>query len=185
MTVPSTIVVTVEDDSPTASQALVTGTVDEDGLAGGIAGGPGAVSGTATVASGSVAALFNSGADTPLSYSLLSGTGGLPALTSGGAEVTYAVVGDTLTASAGGEAVFTFALAADGSYTFTPPSSNPSPDPQRRGRRRQRKRDLSIALGFADPGPVAARRQRDRQRRWAGHHDRRATRPMRRTTAPP
>ena len=119
VTVPSAIVVTVEDDSPTATQTILTGTVDEDGVAGGIAGGPDDVPGAATVASGNVAALFNSGADAPLTYSLLSGTTGLPSLTSGGVAITYAVVGDTLTASAGGEPVFTFVLEADGDYTFT------------------------------------------------------------------
>ncbi|MEO8175168.1 MAG: choice-of-anchor K domain-containing protein [Sphingomicrobium sp.] len=146
VTVPSTIVVTVEDDSPTASQALVTGTVDEDGLPGGIPGGPGDVAGTATVASGSVATLFHSGADTPLTYSLLSSTAGLPSLTSGGVAVTYAVAGDTLTASAGGEAVFTFALGSDGNFTFTllQPLDHPTLNGQPGD---DTENDLSIAFG--------------------------------------
>ena len=45
-----------------------TGTVDEDGVPGGIAGGIGDVAGEATVASGNVSGLFNSGADPPLTY---------------------------------------------------------------------------------------------------------------------
>ncbi|MGH8859591.1 MAG: hypothetical protein ACREXG_16420, partial [Polaromonas sp.] len=53
------------DDGPTASLTQLTGTVDEDGVSGGIAGGTGDVAGEATTASGSVAALFNPGADQP------------------------------------------------------------------------------------------------------------------------
>ena len=113
------LVITVDDDTPTASGNQVTGTVDEDGVPGGIAGGTGDVAGEATVATGSVSTLFNSGADQPLSFSLLTGTGGLPALTSNGVAVTYQVVGNTLTASAGGNTVFTFVLNANGTWTFT------------------------------------------------------------------
>ncbi|CAN7334059.1 beta strand repeat-containing protein [Mesorhizobium caraganae] len=114
------LVVTVDDDTPTASQAQQTGTVDEDGVPGGIAGGTGDVAGEVTVASGSVTPLFNSGADAPLTFSLNSNTSGLPALTSGGVAVTYSVVGNTLTASAGANTVFTFALnGTTGAWTFT------------------------------------------------------------------
>ena len=63
-------------------------------MPGGIAGGTGDVAGAATVATGSVAPLFNSGADQPLTFSLDTVTTGLPALTSGGVTVTYAVVGN-------------------------------------------------------------------------------------------
>ena len=114
------LIVTVDDDTPTASQAQQTGTVDEDGVPGGIAGGTGDVAGEATVATGSVAPLFNFGADQPLTFSLSTDTSGLPALTSGGVAVTYAVVGNLLTASAGGNTVFTFALnGTTGAWTFT------------------------------------------------------------------
>ena len=117
---PNALIVTVDDDTPTASQASQTGTVDEDGVPGGIAGGTGDVTGEATVATGSVAPLFNSGADQPLTFSLKTDTSGLPGLTSGGVAVTYAVVGNTLTASAGGNTVFTFALdGITGAWTFT------------------------------------------------------------------
>ncbi|MDH4560028.1 hypothetical protein E8F06_03320, partial [Pseudomonas sp. BN411] len=108
-----------EDDGPSANGTAVAGTVDEDGLAGGIAGGTGDVAGAATVASGSVTGIFQSGADAPLSYSLSSDTSGLPTLTSGGVAVTYSVVGNTLTASAGAVDVFTFSLTAAGAYSFT------------------------------------------------------------------
>ena len=108
-----------EDDGPSANGTAVAGTVDEDGLAGGIAGGTGDVAGVATTASGSVTGIFQSGADAPLSYALSSDTSGLPALTSGGVAVTYSVVGNTLTASAGAVAVFTFSLTAAGAYGFT------------------------------------------------------------------
>ncbi|MFA1366432.1 enhanced entry virulence factor RtxA, partial [Legionella pneumophila] len=109
----------VKDDGPVASATKLTGVVDEDGLAGGIAGGTGDVAGQAVAASGNVATLFQSGADAPLSYSLNSSTSGLPALSSGGVALTYAVSGDTLTASANGTDVFTFTLGSNGNYTFT------------------------------------------------------------------
>ncbi|MFO2624308.1 type I secretion C-terminal target domain-containing protein, partial [Legionella pneumophila serogroup 1] len=113
------LVITVDDDTPVASATKLTGVVDEDGLAGGIAGGTGDVAGQAVAASGNVATLFQSGADAPLSYSLNPNTSGLPALSSGGVALTYAVSGDTLTASAGSTQVFTFTLNASGNYTFT------------------------------------------------------------------
>ncbi|WPN60376.1 hypothetical protein [Pseudomonas sp. P9_31] len=113
------LVITVDDDTPTATGTAVTGTVDEDGLASGIAGGTGDVTGEATTASGSVTGIFQSGADTPLSYALSSDTSGLPALNSGGVALVYSVLGDTLTAKAGATDVFTFSLSAAGAYTFT------------------------------------------------------------------
>jgi T1SS-143 domain-containing protein len=117
---PGTVNINVDDDTPIATATLLTGTVDEDGVSGGIAGGTGDVPGESTVASGSVATLFSAGADAPLTYSLLANTSGLPALTSGGVAITYSVVGNTLTASAGGNTVFTFTVnATTGAYTFT------------------------------------------------------------------
>ncbi|KAA5840805.1 hypothetical protein F2A38_17330, partial [Pseudomonas chlororaphis] len=113
------LVITVDDDTPTASGTAATGTVDEDGLANGIAGGVGDVAGEATNASGSVTGIFQSGADVPLSYALSSDTSGLPALSSGGVALVYSVAGDTLTAKAGAVDVFTFSLSAAGDYSFT------------------------------------------------------------------
>ncbi|SFZ37030.1 Leukotoxin [Legionella pneumophila] len=113
------LVITVDDDTPIASANKLTGVVDEDGLTGGIAGGVGDVAGQAVAASGNVATLFQSGADAPLTYSLNANTSGLPALSSGGVALTYAVSGDTLTASAGSTQVFTFTLNANGNYSFT------------------------------------------------------------------
>ncbi|WP_341535316.1 type I secretion C-terminal target domain-containing protein [Legionella pneumophila] len=66
-----------------------------------------------------MATLFQSGADAPLTYSLNASTSGLPALSSGGVALTYAVSGNTLTASAGSTQVFTFTLNANGNYSFT------------------------------------------------------------------
>ncbi|MEE9102040.1 DUF5801 repeats-in-toxin domain-containing protein [Pseudomonas nitroreducens] len=114
------LVITVDDDTPTANGSAATGTVDEDGLPNGIAGGVGDVPGTATVATGSVTGIFHSGADVPLTYSLGTDTSGLPALNSGGVALTYSVSGNLLTASAGAATVFTFSLnATTGAYTFT------------------------------------------------------------------
>ncbi|AZD08975.1 hypothetical protein C4K26_3574 [Pseudomonas chlororaphis] len=113
------LVISVDDDTPTAAGTAEAGTVDEDGLANGIAGGVGDVPGELTTASGSVTAIFQSGADVPLSYALSSDTSGLPALTSGGVALVYSVVGDTLTAKAGAVDVFTFSLSAAGAYSFS------------------------------------------------------------------
>ncbi|MFJ4138664.1 T1SS-143 repeat domain-containing protein [Pseudomonas fragi] len=129
------LVITVDDDTPIASINLLTGTVDEDGVhegavdsgpGDGIPGGTGDVAGEVVLASGNVSALFQSGADEPLSYSLT--TNGLTALglKSGGVTVTYATTYDAgsntwlLTASAGaGNSVFTFSVqAATGAYAF-------------------------------------------------------------------
>ncbi|MFM9185303.1 hypothetical protein, partial [Legionella pneumophila] len=50
----------VKDDGPSVSSTKLTGVVDEDGLAGGIAGGTGDMAGQAVAASGNVATLFQS-----------------------------------------------------------------------------------------------------------------------------
>src|SRR4029079_17154759 len=68
VTATGTVSVTVDDDTPVAVAGTSTGTVDEDGLPGGIAGGTGDVTGEALIATGSVTALFQSGADVPLTY---------------------------------------------------------------------------------------------------------------------
>ncbi|AIC20742.1 hypothetical protein EY04_18080 [Pseudomonas chlororaphis] len=134
------LVITVDDDTPTANGAAEAGTVDEDGLANGIAGGVGDVAGEATTASGSVTGIFQSGADVPLTYSLSSDTSGLPALTSGGVALVYSVAGDTLTAKAGATDVFTFSLSAAGAYSFTllQPLDHPAGDNEN---------DITINLG--------------------------------------
>src|SRR6266404_3577650 len=117
--------VTVIDDIPVATGATVSGgTVDEDGLAAGIAAGDG---GTAVLltSSGSVTGLFLSGADAPLHYSFTN-LAGLPALSSGGVPLAYAVTIDatthveTLTAKANGATVFTLTLdETSGATQFT------------------------------------------------------------------
>src|SRR5207247_471417 len=117
------LAITVVDDVPVATNAQLSGSVDEDGLPLGIAAGDGG-NVSMTIASGNVSTLFLSGADAPLHYSFTN-LAGLPALTSGGVPVTYAVVTvagvETLTASAGvGNTVFTVTLnETTGAYTFT------------------------------------------------------------------
>jgi large repetitive protein len=118
-TTATTLTISIEDDSAIAITATTPGTVDEDGLSGGIAGGTGDVAGIATTATGSVTGLFAGGADAPVAYSLSTVTAGLPTLTSGGAAITYAVVGNVLTASAGVNPVFTLTLnATTGQWDF-------------------------------------------------------------------
>ena len=124
------LVVSVDDDLPVpANEGSVTGLVDEDNLPNGnndnapgddyLGNADGDNDGTTTSgAAGSLASLYSVGADDPLSFGLSTDTSGLPALTSGGVAVTYAVVGNVLTASAGGSTVFTLTVNADGSWTF-------------------------------------------------------------------
>ncbi|RNF33909.1 DUF5801 repeats-in-toxin domain-containing protein [Paracoccus methylarcula] len=104
------------DDGPSVVGEPQLGVVDEDGLPGGIAGGVDDAPGEATMASGDLTDLIGSGADTPATFSLSTDTSGLPVLTSGGAPVSYSVAGDLLTATAGGETVFTLQvnIAPDG-----------------------------------------------------------------------
>ena len=116
-------VLDIEDDIPVAvvEPNPVTGQVDEDLLADGnndSADGDDAGGTTDSGGAGSLLTLFNIGADQPGKVVLLSDTSGLPDLTSNGVAVTYAVVGDTLTASAGGNDVFTLTVNEDGSWEF-------------------------------------------------------------------
>ena len=55
---------------------------------------------------------------TSTTFSLSSDTSGLPKLMAGGTLVSYSVAGNVLTASAGGETVFTLTVAPDGSFSF-------------------------------------------------------------------
>ncbi len=133
--------INVDDDTPTVATGTVTGAVDEDALSNhdtdGVPLRPGEVDGTplTAVATGSLGALFNPGADTPLHYSLLSSNAAINTLInqhvkSGGVELSYSVSGDTLTAYLNTNAtpgyqsgqdtpVFTLQIATDGTYTFT------------------------------------------------------------------
>ena len=115
------ITINVDDDTPVATEGQnVGGIVDEDELPAGIGdNAPGDDAGGTTV-NGNVGALFQSGADQPLTYSLTGDTTGLPALSSGGQTVSYTPTGNTLTASTSAGTVFTLVLtAATGAYTFT------------------------------------------------------------------
>ena len=117
----SSLVINVDDDTPTAIDASSTGTVDEDGLSGGISdNGTDDAPGADTTTGGSVTGLFSAGADSPLTYALNpAAAGGLPALTSNGVTVDYVVTATTVTATAGGSPIFTFTLNADtGAWTF-------------------------------------------------------------------
>ena len=170
-TVDGTLVVNVDDDTPIATAGTSSGTVDEDGVlegaadAGpgdGILGGPGDFVDPTRMATttsrrrrGRLSALFQSGADEPLTYSLSTDTSGLTAqgLTSGGVALTYAVVGNVLTAAAGaGNTVFTFSLnGGDGGWTFNledqldHPTLDGLPGDNTEN-------DLTITVGLADPG---------------------------------
>ena len=132
----STFVVTVVDDLPYVEGEIPVAAVQEDALDNydtatgfGSSGNPDDA-GDTTVATGSVAPLFKSGADVPLSFSLTDNTSSLPSLESKGQPVSYQVVGNTLYAyeNIGGGAgyddgtdrpVFTLELATNGDYTFT------------------------------------------------------------------
>jgi T1SS-143 domain-containing protein len=117
----------VEDDVPEArvvgQRPWVSGQVDEDETAAGITDGDG----TTNVVVGAAGALHNAiafGADGPGSVGLSSDPDALDALeaqnlTSGGVALDYSVVGNLLTATAGGQPVFTLQIDPDGGYTFT------------------------------------------------------------------
>ena len=140
-TLPATaVLVTVDDDMPVAvSGATSRGSSTRTLSAGNDDSAPGDcdpdldLDADETTASGSVAGLFNEGADQPASYQLLTSTSGLPALTSGGVAVTYSVVGNVLTATAGATTVFTYTLdATSGNWAFNCSASSIIP---RAGRR--------------------------------------------------
>ena len=124
----------VDDDTPIALQTanLSIGTVDEDGVlegvadngpGDGIAGGTGDVAGESVTANGNVSALFQSGADEPLTYGFTGNavtTLQALGLTSGGVALGYAIAANTVTASVPAGDVFTFTLnPATGAWTFT------------------------------------------------------------------
>ncbi|MDR7028491.1 T1SS-143 repeat domain-containing protein [Rhizobium rosettiformans] len=89
------------------------------GLLNSLAGTPGSAAPTSAIFN--LSPLVSVGADEGLTFSLKSGTSGLPALKSGGQDLVYTVVNNTLTATAGenGPTVFTLSLTASGSGTFT------------------------------------------------------------------
>ncbi|ENO3979136.1 retention module-containing protein, partial [Aeromonas veronii] len=115
----------VEDDVPVLAggeeaQVRVAGQVQEDALASGNSEGTGQ-SVSASGAAGTLNSLVNFGADGAGSFGLdidvssLVGQG----LTSSGVALSYSVVGNVLTASAGSVSVFTLTVGVDGSYSFT------------------------------------------------------------------
>ncbi|MES2699116.1 MAG: DUF5801 repeats-in-toxin domain-containing protein [Pseudomonadota bacterium] len=125
-TAPVSLNIVVDDSTPRAIAATSTGTVDEDGLTGGIANyGTNDVTGADTTASSSVTGLFTAGADAPLTYGLdASSTAALGALglKSNGDVLAYSIVGNTITATTaiGDVEVFTFTLnATSGVWNFT------------------------------------------------------------------
>ena len=129
--VAGSFVVTIENDVPVANEDREAITIDvvEDALSttlGDPAICPRAISMPARTFSptrrraaiGSLDALFNVGADEPLTYALSLDTSDLPALLSQGEEVSYVSDGTTLTATAGGRTVFTLTVNPDGSWSF-------------------------------------------------------------------
>jgi T1SS-143 domain-containing protein len=118
----ASINITFNDDAPVQAAATEEAHVDEDELPNGITDSDSEL----TTASGSISALGSVGADGLGSFTFDStALGGLPALTSGGATVHYAVVSGTLIAYTGADPsilanqVFTVSLTSGGSYTVT------------------------------------------------------------------
>ncbi|WP_260425953.1 retention module-containing protein [Aeromonas veronii] len=115
----------VEDDVPVLAggedeRPQVGGQVQEDALASGNSEGTGQ-SASASGAAGTLNNLVNFGADGAGSFGLGSDVSSLTAqgLTSGGVALSYSVVGNVLTASAGSVPLFTLTVGVDGSYSFT------------------------------------------------------------------
>ncbi|MCG7507752.1 DUF5801 repeats-in-toxin domain-containing protein, partial [Mesorhizobium retamae] len=121
-------VIAFEDDGPTAIaggagvQATVAedtmSTADGDASTGIPDAGQTSSSDEASGTLGSLAALFNAGADDPLTFSLNPSTSGLPVLYSHGIQLVYTVSGGVLTATAGANTVFTLTVNANGSWNF-------------------------------------------------------------------
>ncbi|WP_425914679.1 DUF5801 repeats-in-toxin domain-containing protein [Pseudomonas sp. GWSMS-1] len=103
-----------EDDGPTAGNVVATPVLDDEGLSGGINGGPGDVAGAATSTSGNLA--FDAGAD-GLKSIAFSGP-----LSLGSEAVTsdWDALSNTLTISSGRGALLTVVLTdpASGAYTI-------------------------------------------------------------------
>ncbi|MBD9415081.1 retention module-containing protein [Pseudomonas sp. PDM16] len=124
---PGSFVINVEDDVPqfVGGAGSVSGRVHEDALTLG-AGAPheGNDEGGQTISAsggpGSLTSLINFGADGPGTFGIGGNLGSLASqgLTSGGIALTYSLVGNVLTASAGGQVIFTLAVGADGSWNF-------------------------------------------------------------------
>nr|WP_304504896.1 DUF5801 repeats-in-toxin domain-containing protein [Defluviimonas sediminis] len=108
----------VQDDVPVLTGGTESGSVDEDDLQTALSDGSDTGTNPLT-ATGDLSALVTAGTDEPAAWSLLVDTSGLPALSSKGVALSYAVVGDTLTATAGAITVFTLVLDGDGTYTYT------------------------------------------------------------------
>ncbi|WP_447780040.1 retention module-containing protein [Aeromonas veronii] len=122
-TASDTLDITILDDIPTLAGdigATLGGQVQEDALTSGNSEGTGQ-SASASGAAGTLNSLVNFGADGVGSFGLGSDVSSLTAqgLTSGGVALSYSVVGNVLTASAGSVPVFTLTVGVDGSYSFT------------------------------------------------------------------
>ncbi|MHC3401473.1 retention module-containing protein [Aeromonas veronii] len=122
-TASDTLDITILDDIPTLAGDIgstLGGQVQEDALTSGNNEGTGQ-STSASGAAGTLNNLVNFGADGAGSFGLGSDVSSLTAqgLTSGGVALSYSVVGNVLTASAGGVPVFTLTVGVDGSYSFT------------------------------------------------------------------
>ncbi|ELM3617502.1 retention module-containing protein, partial [Aeromonas sobria] len=121
-TASDTLDVAILDDIPTLAdgeEQFVRSLVHEDALASGNFEGAGQ-SVSASGAAGTLNGLVNFGADGAGSFGLDSDVSSLEvqAWTSGGVALSYSVVDNLLTASAGGVPVFTLTVGADGSYSF-------------------------------------------------------------------
>jgi T1SS-143 domain-containing protein len=118
--------VLVNDDAPILTEgegAQVAAIVDEDETSDGITDGD-SVTNVAAGGPGTLNALVNFGADGIGSFGLTGSPSAIASLeaqglTSGGTALSYGVAGNVLTASAGGETIFTLQVGADGSFTFT------------------------------------------------------------------
>lgn len=126
--------VTVDDDAPVATAAVLTGAVYENELStatgdlstGTQAGNADNKNGDAgtddSILVGNLSSLVSMGADSPGTFVVETTnlSASLTSLTSGGVALTYTVVGNTLIAWAGTNQIFTFAVdATTGAYTFT------------------------------------------------------------------
>ncbi|PIA74396.1 hemolysin-type calcium-binding protein [Ectopseudomonas toyotomiensis] len=123
----ATVTLTLGGNDPVGGQA--SGSVDEDGLTNGLAGGPNDLAGEATTASGALGYQVDSFGGFAWDAS------GLGSLSSGGSDLNYQLSADGKTLSAfdaGGNPVFTLSLTNSdtGQYSFKlfKPLDHPAPD---------------------------------------------------------
>ena len=137
VTTPTPVAATVEEDGMDAAVVAPEGLNGIDLSTGNKEVGDTNADDEASGGLGSLSGLFSVGADEPLTISLSTTTSGSAGVLSKGEAVTYAVAGDTLTATAGGRTVFTLGgerrtVRGRSTWTISSTTSTTGPTPRTR-----------------------------------------------------